>query len=150
MSKKSSTFAVDMIIELKKEQVAQAQDLMHKAQKIVVLTHVAPDGDAMGSALAMYHWLTLNAEREVTVVVPNAFPAFFNWMPGADKILVYETQAAACDAVLASADLFVCTDFNDPKRIHAAGEKMRFQDSETLPQQPTGPISFHRQQTEFP
>ena len=113
-----------MIIELKKEQVAQAQDLMHKAQKIVVLTHVAPDGDAMGSALAMYHWLTLNAEREVTVVVPNAFPAFFNWMPGADKILVYETQAAACDAVIASADLFVCTDFNDPKRIHAAGEKM--------------------------
>ncbi len=112
-----------MAIELNKERVAQASALIEKAKKIVILTHVAPDGDAMGSALALYHYCKGDG-LQVTVIVPNAFPAFFNWMPGADKILIYETQAAECDKVIAEADLFLCTDFNEPKRINPAGDKM--------------------------
>ena len=110
------------------------KQLIESAQHIVILTHMAPDGDAMGSALAMYHYLTgaagLTAEggptvrRTVHVVVPNAFPAFFNWMPGADQILVYENHPHVCDPILAEADLFICTDFNDPKRIGPVGDKM--------------------------
>ena len=119
---------------------------MSQAQHIVILTHMAPDGDAMGSALALYHSVMERyairpsqcdcktadavgpqaepAVGQVHIIVPNAFPAFFNWMPGADKILVYETQQKACEPLLAEADLFVCTDFNDPKRIGPVGEKM--------------------------
>ena len=84
---------------------------------------MAPDGDAMGSALAMWHYVR-NAERSVHVIVPNAFPAFFNWMPGAAQILIYEKQGRECDALIAAADLFICTDFNDPKRIGPVGTKM--------------------------
>lgn len=96
------------------------KELLHNAQHIVIFTHMAPDGDAMGSALALYNRLNGNAE----VIVPNAFPAFFNWMPGADRIHIYEKENAACDAIIAAADLFLCTDFNDPKRIGPMGEKM--------------------------
>ena len=110
--------------------VQRAATLMHEAHSIVILTHMAPDGDAMGSALGMWHWLneqindpTAN-DKVVNVIVPNAFPAFFNWMPGAGEIKVYETDSKACDAILEQADLFVCTDFNDPKRIGPVGEKM--------------------------
>ena len=66
----------------------------------------------------------VDACKTVHVIVPNAFPAFFNWMPGADKILIYEKQSKECDALLAAADLFICTDFNDPKRIGPIGAKM--------------------------
>lgn len=96
------------------------KELLQHAQHIVIFTHMAPDGDAMGSALALYHWLGGKPE----VIVPNAFPAFFNWMPGADKIHVYEKEHTACDAIIAAADLFICTDFNDPKRIGPMGDKM--------------------------
>ena len=99
---------------------------------------MAPDGDAMGSSLALYHYLTgeagLTAEgglsvkrsnsETVHVIVPNAFPAFFNWMPGADQIWIYEKDPQRCNALIADADLFICTDFNDPKRIGPMGEKM--------------------------
>ncbi len=136
------TFApnfVNMKICFEQESVKKACEWMSQAQHIVILTHMAPDGDAMGSALALYHFVmerfavrseTADAVRpadgllDVHVIVPNAFPAFFNWMPGADKILVYETQQKACEPLLAEADLFVCTDFNDPKRIGPVGEKM--------------------------
>ena len=101
--------------------VNQATEWIHSAQKIVILTHMAPDGDAMGSALAMYHFLT---DKQVTVITPNTFPAFFNWMPGADKIAIYESAPQQCDELIAQADLFICTDFNEPKRINPAGDKM--------------------------
>lgn len=105
------------------------KERIEKASHIVIFTHMAPDGDAMGSSLAMWHWIkglpvTGEGLRDVTVIVPNAFPAFLGWMPGADQIRVYEKESAACDKLIAAADLFICTDFNDPKRIGPMGEKM--------------------------
>ena len=105
------------------------KEYLDKANKVVILTHLAPDGDAMGSALGLWHYcsderLAVSGERKVTVIVPNAFPAFFNWMPGADKVRIYEKETEACNALIAEADLFLCTDFNDPKRIGPMGEKM--------------------------
>ena len=109
------------------------ENLIRNAQHIVIFTHMAPDGDAMGSSLAMYHWINDQIEnrksiienrKSVHIIVPNAFPAFFNWMPGADTIRIYENDAQHCDRLIAEADLFVCTDFNDPKRIGPMGDKM--------------------------
>ena len=104
------------------------EQYIDNAHHIVIFTHMAPDGDAMGSSLALYHWLNdqsqITNDQSVHVVVPNAFPAFFNWMPGADAIRIYEKDAEACNALIAAADLFICTDFNDPKRIGPMGEKM--------------------------
>ena len=103
---------------------------IEKAQHIVIFTHMAPDGDAMGSALAMWHWCKSKVEsrkskdESVTVIVPNAFPAFLGWMPGAEEIRIYEQKSRECDALIEQADLFICTDFNDPKRIGPMGEKM--------------------------
>ena len=116
-------------MELDKTLIAKAQEMIAQAKRIVILTHMAPDGDAMGSALALYHYLTGEAgltsnSAAVSVIVPNAFPAFFNWMPGASEILVYEKEPQRCNQLLAEADLFLCTDFNEPKRIGAVGEKM--------------------------
>ena len=120
-----------MAIELDKASVQQAAEWIQQAQRIVVLTHMAPDGDAMGSALAMYNFLAFSPQpseiRQVTVIVPNEFPAFYQWMPGAKEILVYEKNKEACDAAINVADLIVCTDFNDPKRIGPVGERLTAQ-----------------------
>lgn len=109
-----------MAIELKKEAVLRAHELMDGAHNVVILTHMGPDGDAMGSALALYHHLSGRA----TVIIPNAYPNFLAWMPGAEQVLVYEKEAARCDAAVEQADLIICTDFNDPKRIGPVGERV--------------------------
>ena len=109
------------------------KERIEKAKNIVIFTHMAPDGDAMGSSLALWHWISnlrdtgipgYRAIKTITVIVPNAYPGFLGWMPGADKIRVYEKESAVCDPLIAQADLFICTDFNDPKRIGPMGEKM--------------------------
>ena len=110
---------------INQQSISRVTALLDNAQRVIILTHMAPDGDAMGSALAIYNWLTVSRpQMAVRVIVPNAFPSFYAWMPGTDKIHVYENEAEACNALIAEADLMVCTDFNEPKRIGSAGERM--------------------------
>ena len=116
-----------MAIELDKALVARAAELIAQAQRIVIVTHMGPDGDAMGSSLGMYHFVScqpsaVSLQRSVTVIVPNAYPGFLAWMPGAEQVKVFETQAEECKAAVAAADLIICCDFNDPKRIGVVGE----------------------------
>ena len=96
---------------------------IQNAHKVAILTHQSPDGDAMGSSLAMYHYIQ-SFEKTAQVIVPNAFPDFLAWMPGAETVLLYDTQKTQADTYLEGADLVICTDFNDPKRIGALGDKM--------------------------
>ena len=57
---------------------------IEKAKDIVILTHECPDGDAVGSALAMY--LTLKKlNKQVNVVIPE-YSNVFKFLPGADEI----------------------------------------------------------------
>ncbi len=110
--------------KLPAEQVLKAQALIREAHRIVILTHTAPDGDAMGSSLGLYHYLRGAGKTEVAVVVPTAFPSFLAWMPGAQEVLAYDTQAQQAEQQIAAADLLICTDFNEPKRIGAVGDRL--------------------------
>ena len=99
------------------------QAYVDNATVIAILTHQSPDGDAMGSSLAIYHYIK-SLGKEARVIVPNAFPDFLAWMPGAETILQYDIQKAQADAYLEVANLVICTDFNAPSRIGALGDKM--------------------------
>ncbi len=82
---------------------------------------MSPDGDAMGSALAMYHWLRCRRPdlQSLTVILPTAAPDFLMWLPEADKCLVHDRQREEAEQRVAEADLIICTDFNEPKRVGA-------------------------------
>ena len=56
-----------------------------KADKIAIVVHENPDGDAIGSALAMKLALK-QLEKEADVIIPE-FPKVFEFLPGADKII---------------------------------------------------------------
>lgn len=105
---------ISKIIEQKK--ISQVESLLAKYEKIVIVTHVSPDGDAIGSSLGLYNYL-VEAGNQVSVIVPNAFPDFLKWMPGAKDILDYEKYTEYSQKLIAEAELIFCLDFNVPKRI---------------------------------
>lgn len=96
---------------------------IQNANKVAIFTHQSPDGDAMGSSLAMYHYVQ-SLGKNAQVIVPNEFPDFLAWMPGAEAVWRYDAQKAQADVYLEDTDLVICTDFNAPKRIGALGDKM--------------------------
>lgn len=105
------------------EQVEAARQLIQQAQRVVILTHMSPDGDAMGSSLAMRHFLEAQG-KQVAVIVPNAFPDFLAWLPKANEHIIYETSREQADLLMEQAELVICTDFNEPKRIGSLGDKL--------------------------
>lgn len=95
-----------------------------KAEKLVIVTHVSPDGDAIGSSLGLYHFLT-SLEKSVNVIVPNAFPDFLRWMPGAKDVIVYNKYKEFADKLIQEADVICCLDFNVLTRIDEMQEAVR-------------------------
>ncbi len=87
-----------------------------RADKIVIVSHVSPDGDAIGSSLGLYHFLD-SQDKIVNVIVPNAFPDFLRWMPGSKDILLYDRYKEFADKLIMEADVIGCLDFNALKRI---------------------------------
>jgi len=98
------------------ELIQKAKKAIDKADNIVIVVHVGPDGDAMGSALGLWHYL-MCIDKSPTVIVPNAFPQFLAWMPGAENVLIYESQKEICDTTIALADTIFALDFNQPSRL---------------------------------
>ena len=90
--------------------------LLDESEHIVATCHVSPDGDAMGAVLAFSHYLWRKG-KDALPVVPNIFPDFLKWMPGAERVRIYDKHEAELAPVVGAADLIVCLDFNSPDRL---------------------------------
>lgn len=99
------------------EKIQKAKKYVEKGDKFVIVTHVSPDGDALGSSLGLYHFLNAYGKDNVSVIVPNDFPQFYKWMPGAKEIVIYEKYSEFADKLMNEADVLFCLDFNEPKRV---------------------------------
>ena len=93
----------------------QFDDILLIPKRFVLACHVNPDGDAIGSMLAMAEFLRLKG-HEVKMVCPNAFPDFLAWMPGAGDILIFEREDEACKTAIAEAEAIMMLDFNNLAR----------------------------------
>ena len=102
------------------EQIKDIQELLSSPQKIVIIPHRNPDGDAIGSSLAMYHYLS--EKHDVTIVAPNDYPSFLKWMPSSDSVRYFDKQNKQSKKALTEASIIFLLDFN---ALHRIGEDMQ-------------------------
>lgn len=100
------------------QDISELKSLLNSPKKIIIVSHKNPDGDAIGSSLALFHYLT-KTNHLATVIVPNDYPDFLKWIPGQDLILKYESQQEECDQKLQEADIVFALDFN---AFHRTGQ----------------------------
>ena len=101
---------------MKNFDINKIKSLLSKPRKIVIVPHRNPDGDAMGSTLGLYHFL-LKFNHQVVVISPNEFPEFLDWLPAADKVLIYEKQKEESTKIINEAELIFTLDFNALYRV---------------------------------
>ena len=101
------------------EDMKELQVLLGSKKNILITTHTNPDGDAIGSSLAMLHYLR-KIGHHVNAMVPNNFPGFLAWLPGTSDLLIYEKQPKLVQQYLQSADLVFCLDYNALNRVGSA------------------------------
>jgi phosphoesterase RecJ-like protein len=99
------------------DKVYKLKTYIEKGDKFVIVSHEMPDGDAIGSSLGLYHYLTSFDKKSIKVIVPNNFPSFLKWMPGAKDIIIYEQYPDFATQLISEADVLFCLDFNAVKRV---------------------------------
>ena len=94
---------------------------IESAKKVAVLTHTNPDGDAIGSSLALA--LALGKKGiDAQVVIPDGLPDFLRWLPGIERSTTFAYKRDRAIEIIEEADLIFCLDFNDPKRVNGIEE----------------------------
>ena len=92
------------------------------ADKVAVVTHMHPDGDAIGSSLGLLRYLQA-AGKQAVIILHDKYPDSLAFMVGddADSIIVHEEKPGEAAAAINSADLLFCLDMNSFSRA----EKMQ-------------------------
>jgi phosphoesterase RecJ-like protein len=97
------------------EKIQQFEAMIEGAERICIMMHANPDGDTIGSSLALSHILS-NAGKQNFTVSTDSLADFYKFLPGADNINVYHKNAHAVSDILHDADLIFCMDFNAAHR----------------------------------
>ncbi|MDO6802196.1 bifunctional oligoribonuclease/PAP phosphatase NrnA [Wenyingzhuangia sp. 1_MG-2023] len=90
-------------------------------KKIVFVSHKNPDGDAVGSTLALSKFYK-KLGHQVQVILPNGIPDFISWMPGVEEVYRYDLQNHQSKKALDEADVVFLLDFN---ALHRVGDDMQ-------------------------
>ena len=98
----------------------ELQTYLQSSRKISIIGHKNPDGDAVGSTLALYFYLKRKGHK-TKVIVPNDFPAFLKWLPHSDRILRFDKQNIQSKNALNNSDMAFLLDFN---ALHRLGSDM--------------------------
>jgi len=101
-----------------KSDISKIKHLLSKPKQIAIIPHKNPDGDALGSTLALYHYLKLS-DHKAFVISPNDYPMFLKWLPGEKQIISHETETAIANDLITDADVIFTLDFN---ALHRAGD----------------------------
>jgi phosphoesterase RecJ-like protein len=114
-SKKNRVFLQHYISNMQKSSIHTLKERLSKAKKIVIISHYNPDGDAVGSSLALFHFFR-HQGLDARVIMPNPFPDFLNWMPGSDRILIGYKRLNTAKRMLEEADVLFVVDMNAAHR----------------------------------
>ena len=99
----------------------ELKNLLSAKQNVVITTHVNPDGDAIGSSLALLNFL-IKMGHDVSVIVPNDYPYFLKWMKNYELIINYSNSKNESQEKIKNASLIFCLDFNNLNRINELGD----------------------------
>lgn len=110
--------------EIESTLIESFKEIINNSKRVVIVPHLNPDGDAIGSSFALRTVLT-NMGKIANVIVPNEFPEFLKWIKGSDKAYDYAKETEKSRKLFFEADTLICLDFNDPDRSEGLRKLLR-------------------------
>ncbi len=87
------------LLEPYQDTVTAIADTIKTAKKVLIGTHEHPDGDALGSSLAVLHALESQG-IEATVYIPDPAAEFFQFIPGYERLTTAKPNINEFDTVI--------------------------------------------------
>ena len=96
---------------INKEVIDKVKQVVEDSNKIVLLTHMSPDGDAIGSSCALGLFLK-KLGKTVNIITPDDYPEYLSWVPGIDLVSSYSSKRLRLNELIKAADLIFFLDHN--------------------------------------
>lgn len=100
------------------------RNILTKDQKIIITSHMRPDGDSVGSSIGLQLFLK-NYGIPSTVLLPDPYPEYLGWMEGIKDALIYQADQSGSRALIAEADIIFSLDYNDYSRTDRMGKYLK-------------------------
>ena len=112
-----------MSLLFKGVEIDRLRHLIQTSEIFALVTHVNPDGDAVGAIQGFAAFLRALG-KEVFTMAPNVFPDFLKFLDTSsqNKILIYKYKQELCEHILQKSQVVICLDINALKRMDAMGE----------------------------
>ena len=108
--------------------IEKLRNFINGAQNIMITCHLSPDGDAIGSSLALCRVLR-RLGKNVSVVTPDMVPRSLLFLPEVRDVVVFTKSELRAREIVQHADIVFCLDFNTMHRIDKVGELVLQQDA---------------------
>src|SRR5690606_9467391 len=95
--------------------IEQVLSLLLNGERFFLTTHVRPDGDALGSQVALGLFLK-GLGKEVTMINSDPLPYNLFWLPGADEVEVFDGSLRQRERI-GAADVIIIADTNALERL---------------------------------
>jgi phosphoesterase RecJ-like protein len=103
------------------QDVIHLTEILSSPKKIIITTHHKPDGDALGSTLALYHYFKIKG-HDAQIISPTDYPDFLLFLPGERNVINFEKEPIKSKKLIEECDLIFCLDFNKLYRINELGK----------------------------
>ena len=111
-------------MNFEKNKIEALRELFAVPKRVVIVGHTNPDGDAIGSSLALAEVLTARGHK-VTCALPNNYPYYLKWIPNSERIIIYKNdEQHLTEKALDEAEIIICADMNSLTRADALGEEV--------------------------
>lgn len=127
---------------LREEEKEVLKSHLIAGKKVVISTHKGPDGDAIGSSTALAGYLEKRGCL-CTIIVPDNFPDFLKWVPGNDKVMVFDTNQEDAEKAIGEAEVIFSLDYNSLSRVGDVGPQIEASDAFKVM------IDHHEEPTDF-
>ena len=95
--------------------VSKIRTNLSDRKKIVIIPHISPDADALGSCLAIYHFFKKN--HKVDIISPNEYSEVLKFLPGENTISRFDSSQDKCVKLITNAEIIFILDFNNLNRV---------------------------------
>lgn len=105
--------------------------LVSNLSDIVIVTHYNPDGDTVGSALALSNFLR-SLKKRTQVISPNFIPDNLSFIYNCEEVLIFEKDTAKSKEAIYGTDLIVFIDQSSISRTEVMSDLLRSTDKKKI------------------
>uniref|UniRef100_UPI0039A6F396 DHH family phosphoesterase n=1 Tax=Ornithobacterium rhinotracheale TaxID=28251 RepID=UPI0039A6F396 len=109
---------------LTQAQLSDLKERLRTPKKILIISHRNPDGDAVGSSIALGQILN-QMGHQTEVMMPNDFPKFLKFMPHSKTVFNAEFNSQGAEIKIKNAEIIFLLDFNTIDRIEPLGPAVK-------------------------